>query len=247
LAGKLAFVTGGASGIGRAVAARFVAAGATVVIADIRDPSDSADAIGAYPVTLDVGDEAAVATVLAGIERDHGKLDILVNNAGILGREVPVAEQTMENFDLLLGVNLKSVHHGLRHAPRHMNDGGSIISTSSYNAFIALSDTPHYAVTKAGVNALTRNGAIDLGPRGIRVNAVCPGYVETALAGGDVVYRAAARACALGRAGKVEDLVGLYHFLAADESRYLTCQSIVIDGGWSAGVTPAAWEALSAS
>jgi NAD(P)-dependent dehydrogenase (short-subunit alcohol dehydrogenase family) len=242
LSGKRAFVTGAGGGIGLAVAARFAQAGAEVVIADINNPADAAAQIGAQAVTLDVGDEAAFAAAM----RAAGPLDIVVNNAGILGNEVPIAEQTIENFNRMLRVNLQSVHHALKHGPTVLRDGGSIINTSSYNAMIAIRETPHYAVTKAGMNALTRNGAVELGHRGIRVNSVCPAYVQSAMAGGDEVFRIAQRVCPLRRAATTDDLVGLYHFLAADESRYLTGQSIVIDGGWSAGLTPAAWDQLTA-
>ena len=242
LSGKRAFVTGAGGGIGHAVAERFAQAGAEVFIADINDPSEAAVKIGANPVKLDVGNEDAYADAL----ETAGPLDIIVNNAGILGNEVSIAEQTIENFELLMKVNLQSVHHSLKHGPKVLRDGGSIINTSSYNSMIAIRETPHYAVTKAGMNALTRNGAVELGHRGIRVNSVCPAYVQTAMAGGDEVFRIAQRVCPLQRAATTEDLIGLYHFLAADESRYLTGQSIVIDGGWSAGLTPAAWDHLTA-
>jgi NAD(P)-dependent dehydrogenase (short-subunit alcohol dehydrogenase family) len=242
LSGKRAFVTGAGGGIGLAVAERFAQAGAEVVIADIRDPSDAAQRIKAGAVTLDVGNENAFASALEAA----GPLDIIVNNAGILGAEVPIAEQSVENLDLMLKINLQSVHHALKHGQKVLRDSGSIINTSSYNAFIGIRETPHYAVTKAGMNALTRNGAVELGHRGIRVNAVCPAYVQSGMSGGDEVFRIAKRVCPLQRAATTDDLVGLYHFLAADESRYLTGQAIVIDGGWSAGLTPAAWEQLSA-
>ena len=242
LSDKRAFVTGAGAGIGLAVATRFAQAGAKVVLADISDASEAAKAIGATAVRLDVSDEAAMKSAFEAA----GPLDIIVNNAGILGNEVPISEQTIENFDKMLKVNLQSVHHSLQHGAAVMQDGGSIINTSSYNSMIAIRETPHYAVTKAGMNALTRNGAVELGSRGIRVNSVCPAYVQSGMAGGDEVFRVAKRVCPLERAATTEDLVGLYHFLASDEGRYVTGQSIVIDGGWSAGLTPAAWDALSA-
>ncbi|MEP2028212.1 MAG: SDR family oxidoreductase [Paracoccaceae bacterium] len=242
LSGKRAFVTGAGGGIGLAVATRYVQAGAEVVLADITDASEAAEATGATAVMLDVGDEAAMKAAF----EVAGPLDIIVNNAGILGIEVPIADQTIANLDKMLRVNLQSVHHALQHGAAVMRDGGSIINTSSYNSMIAIRETPHYAVTKAGMNALTRNGAVELGHRGIRVNSVCPAYVASGMSGGDEVFRVAKRVCPLERAATTDDLVGLYHFLASDEGRYMTGQSIVIDGGWSAGLTPAAWDALSA-
>jgi NAD(P)-dependent dehydrogenase (short-subunit alcohol dehydrogenase family) len=242
LDGKRAFVTGAGGGIGLAVAERFIAAGAEVVIADINDPSEAAKEIGATPVTLNVADEDGFEAALAV----SGPLDIIVNNAGILGNEVPIADQTMENFDRVISVNLKSAHHCLKHGPKVLRDGASIINTSSYNAFIAIRETPHYAVSKAGMNALTRSGAVELGHRRIRVNSICPAYVRTAMAGGAEVFRKAKRVCPIQGAATTEDLLGLYHFLASDESRYITGQSIVIDGGWSAGISPAAWDHLTA-
>jgi NAD(P)-dependent dehydrogenase (short-subunit alcohol dehydrogenase family) len=236
---KSAFVTGGAAGIGLAVARRFIDAGANVVIADLADGNAAASEIGATYLKLDVSDEQAVKeTIEQAVER-NGKLDVLVNNAGITGKEnfYKIEDGTPENLSLIFKVNTFGVFYGLKHGPKLMNDGGSIISTSSLASTMGVSGNSQYSGTKAAVDQISRIAAIELGSRGIRVNTVCPTFVRTAMGGSDVGKALAESLTALGRLGEVEDLVGLYHFLASDESSYITGQIFNVDGGWSAGLS----------
>ena len=203
LDGKNAFITGAAGGIGRAVAERFIQAGASVVITDIVDSQVVATQIGAQFIQADVGSEESI--------------------------------------------NQWGVFFGLKHAPGVMNDGGSIINTASLAAIIKMAGSGAYSATKAAVVSMTKMAALELGHRGIRVNAVCPGYIDTALGSGDEGKMISEQFTALGRVGTPEDLSGVFHFLAAEESAYMTGQALVVDGGWSCGPTPQVLETILGS
>jgi len=239
LSGKKAFITGGSAGIGLAVATRMRAAGADVVLADITDGEEAATNIGAHFLTLDVSDEDAVARALEDATNLVGKLDITINNAGITGRDnfVAITEGRAEHFAQVIDVNQKSVFYGLKHAPRWMNDGGAIINTSSMASSYALTGNSQYSATKAAVESLTKVAALELGGRGIRVNAVAPAFMRTAMGASNLGIAIADDRTAFSRLGEMKDLIGVYHFLAADESRYITGQTIAVDGGMSLGIT----------
>lgn len=238
LTGKSAFITGGASGIGRAVAESYVAQGASVVIADITDGTSVADEIGASFTRINVADENSVADALSSaVTALGGPLDIVVLNAGV-GDVGPTFEETSQDLiEKVTRVNHWGVLYGLKHAPAHMNDGGSIITTSSMAAFINLSGSGVYSAGKRAVTSMTEMSAMELGYRNIRVNSVCPGYTATALGSSEEGQKICEAFTALGRVAEVDDLTGVYVFLAADESRYVTGQSIKVDGGWSCGPT----------
>ncbi|MFC1776720.1 SDR family NAD(P)-dependent oxidoreductase [Pseudomonadota bacterium] len=242
LEGKNAYVTGAAGGIGRAVAERYLKAGARVVITDIADASGVSQETGAIFHQVDVSDEQQLARSLAKAEKQLGKLDIVVNNAGVgdVGFTFEETEQSL--IERTTRINQWGVLYGLKHAPKYMNDGGSIINTSSMAAIINLIASGVYSATKAAVISMTRMSALELGDRGIRVNAVCPGYIATALGSGDEGVDLCEAMTALGRVGTTDDLTGLYHFLASDESSYLTGQALQVDGGWSCGPSKAVLE-----
>ncbi len=244
LKGKNAYVTGAAGGIGLAVAKRFCRAGANVVITDIIDASQIAEEMGAQFHRVDVSDEGQVAESLAQAEAQLGKLDIVVNNAGIgeIGNTFEESEQAV--IERVTKINQWGVLYGLKHAPKHMNDGGSIINTASMAAFINMISTGVYSATKAAVVSMTGMSALELGERNIRVNAVCPGYIATALGSGEEGIDLCEALTALGRVGTTDDLVGIYHFLASDESSYLTGQALKVDGGWSCGPSSAVLEKI---
>jgi len=244
LEGKNAYVTGAAGGIGQAVAKRFCQAGANVVITDITDASQVAEDMGAQFHKVDVSDEEQVAESLARAETRLGKLDIVVNNAGIgeIGNTFEESEQAV--IERVTKINQWGVLYGLKHAPKHMNDGGSIINTASMAAFINMIATGVYSATKAAVVSMTSMSALELGERKIRVNAVCPGYIATALGSGDEGIDLCEALTALGRVGTTDDLVGIYHFLASDDSSYLTGQALKVDGGWSCGPSSAVLEKI---
>ena len=240
LQGKNAFVTGGASGIGRAVAEEFIAHGAAVVIADIVDATAVAEEIGAQAVTCNVAEESSVSGSLeTACKLLGGPLDIVILNAGV-GDIGPSFEKTGQALlEKTTRVNQWGVLYGLKHAPAHMNDGGSIISTSSMAAFINMPGTGVYSASKRAICSMTEMAALELGARGIRVNAVCPGYVNTALGDTEEEQRVVRTFTALKRCAEPrEDIAGVFVFLASEASRYMTGQSLKVDGGWHCGPTP---------
>ena len=232
----MALVAGGTAGIGLAVAKAFAQAGAITTIGGRRDGAAEVAAEAACRfVRLDVADESSIVAALADAAARDGKLDVLVLNAGIGQPPGPLAKLDSGAAAAVVQTNLLGTFYGLKHAPAHMNDGGSIVLTSSISA---VSGTPFeglYGATKAAVSALARSAAVDLGPRGIRVNAVQPGPTWTAL--NPMPERWSEVMAPLGRKGTVEDLVGTYLFLAADASRYLTGQAITVDGGTTLGMS----------
>jgi 3alpha(or 20beta)-hydroxysteroid dehydrogenase len=239
LEGKTAFITGGAEGIGLGVAKRYIQAGAKVVIADIADGTAIADEIGATALRLDVADEEQVKATLDKAVQKIGKLDIVVNNAGITGRDnfIAIEEGKADHLLEVFNVNAFGVFFGLKHAPESMNDDGSIIVTSSLAAVMGVPGNSQYSGTKAAINSFCQIAALELGPRRIRVNSVCPGFINTKMGASNLGTYMSSKVTALGRIGEVEELVGIYHFLAADESRYITGQVFNVDGGWTAGVS----------
>ena len=238
LEGKRAFITGAAGGIGRAVAERFIQAGASVVITDIVDSQAVAAEIGAQFIQADVGSEESVASALKQAMKQLGRLDIVVNNAGIGDVGSTLEETPQEIVERITRINQWGVLYGLKHAPGVMNDGGSIINTASLAAIIKMAGSGAYSATKAAVISMTKMAALELGHRGIRVNAICPGYIDTALGSGDEGKILSEQFTALGRVGTTSDITGVFHFLAADESSYLTGQALIVDGGWSCGPSP---------
>ena len=246
LEGKVALVAGGTAGIGLAVAKAFAQAGAITTIGGRRDGAAEVAAEAACRfVRLDVADESSIVAALADAAARDGKLDVLVLNAGIGQPPGPLAKLDSGAAAAVVQTNLLGTFYGLKHAPAHMNDGGSIVLTSSISA---VSGTPFeglYGATKAAVSALARSAAVDLGPRGIRVNAVQPGPTWTAL--NPMPERWSEVMAPLGRKGTVEDLVGTYLFLAADASRYLTGQAITVDGGTTLGMSRELLKLLTAT
>ncbi len=235
LAGKKAFITGACSGIGLAVTKRYLEAGARVVMAD---GQALADQLGALFVRVDVSDEQQVAEGLASAAQRVGKFDILLNNAGIGDLLGPMEESETDRWHRLFNINVFGVYFGLKYGPQQMNDGGSIINTASQAAITMLPDSEPYSATKASVVTMSKTAALELGARGIRVNAVCPGYIDTPMnQDTDEAYALPLVLNPLGRVGTTDDVVGLYHFLAADESSFITGQALLVDGGWTAGVT----------
>ena len=238
LDGKKAFVTGGSSGIGRGVAEALIKQGASVVIADIVDGTAVAREIGASFVTVNVAYEDSVSSALKEATNDlGGNLDIVVLNAGI-GDVGPTFVETDQGLiEKVTRINHYGVLYGLKHAPPNMNNGGSIIATSSMAAFINVPGAGVYSAGKRAVNSMTEMAALELGTRGIRVNAVCPGYTATALGSGEEGQKLCEAFTALGRVATVNDMTGIYVFLASDASSYMTGQALKVDGGWHCGPT----------
>ena len=246
LEGKRAYITGGSSGIGRAVAETFIGYGASVVIADIVDAADIGAEIGAVAVHCDVANEQSVSDSLqAASAALGGPLDIVVLNAGVGDVGPPITEVDQALVEKVTRINQWGVLYGLKHAPDSMRDGGSIICTSSMAAFINVPGSAGYSAAKRAVTSLTEMSALELGSRNIRVNCICPGYTDTAMGSGEEGRLLCEAFTALGRAATVDDLRGVYLFLAADASRYMTGQSLQVDGGWSCGPTQSLLERVT--
>ena len=250
LEGKVAVVTGAAAGNGRAIALRLAREGAAIVVNDI-------DAAGADAVVAEiaatgraiavVGDVAAEPTwdaIVARAVADLGGLDILVNNAGLI-RPYPLGQVTGADWDLTLAVNARSVLFGTQAASAVMAAGASIVNISSVAGRGAPTLSPPYAASKAAVISLTISAARALAPRGIRVNAVCPGIIDTAfnwkmdellgqqgqgLPPGEFLRRRV-ETVPLGRIGTPDDVAGVVAFLVGPDASYITGQSLNIDGG----------------
>jgi len=241
LEGKGAVVTGGGSGIGAAIAQRLHRAGANVLVADIADAADLARGWGCDFRRTDVSDEGEVVAMLDQAVAAYGRLDILVNNAAIANVH-PIAEADLARADRYFRVNALSVLAGIREGAKRMTAGGSIVNIASLSGIRATPGWGEYAMSKAAVVAATQTAAVEFGPRGIRVNAVCPGGVHTPLAvavNGDALDKVMKVLAPLGRIGQPEDIAAMVHFLASDDAAYVTGQAYLVDGGWSLGTTMA--------
>lgn len=234
---RIALVTGGAQNIGAAIADRLAHAGATVVVGDLQDSPDH------ETMFLDVSDEENVESVINDIIRVHGGLDVVVNNAGIMFEE-PVATQERSSWDRMLAVNLTGPMLVTKHATKHLakSHGAAIVNVGSIEGDRCNPHHAAYAATKSGVHGLTRATAIDLGPLGIRCNAIAPGWIDTPLNASyidghpdrDAVIGELAKLHPIGRVGSPNDVADVVAWLAGDESRFVTGQVITIDGGRTA-------------
>lgn len=256
LDGKVALITGGASGIGAATARRFAAEGARVLLADLQEDVAATLAAELGPeaaaMRCNVAEEADVAgAIRASVER-WGRLDVLFNNAGFGGASGPLEETTVADYTMTMDVLLRSVFLGIKHAAPIMKaqGSGSIVNTASVCALQAGIGGTLYTVAKAGVLMLTQAAALELAEHAIRVNAVCPGYIATPLAAGvplgesepervgGALERLRARnreSQPLARPGEPEDVAEMVLFLAGDEASWVTGQGFVVDGGLLAG------------
>ena len=226
LAGKVVLVTGAARGQGAAEAAAIAAEGGTAIATDVA----AADGV----LALDVSRAEDWARVVEHIRGEHGRLDGLVNNAGIAQRST-LAEVALEDWNRALAVNVTGAMLGIQAAAPLMGRGASIVNVGSVAALTA-HYTVAYTASKWALRGLTRVASMELGERGIRVNAVHPGYIETELvaAAPPAFRRASSEAAPLGRVGAVEDVAPLVVFLLSDESAYISGAEIPVDGGTSA-------------
>jgi 3-oxoacyl-[acyl-carrier protein] reductase len=243
LAGKAALVTGGSRGIGAAIAKRLAADGAAVAITYSASPARADEVVHAIEssggramaIRADAADPEAVRRAVAATVEAFGGIDILVNNAGI-GVIAPIEQFSMDDFERLIAVNVRGLFVASQEAVRHMRDGGRIINIGSVSsAYVPLTGGSVYALTKGAVASFTKGLARDLGPRGITVNNVQPGPVDTEMnpATSDFA-RAAVQHVALGRYARAEEIAGFVAYLAGPEASYITGANLLIDGGYSA-------------
>ena len=242
LTGQVAIVTGASRGIGRAIAMRLARDGAAVAIGYCPDdgPDEATTVVAAIEMTggraaavpADVTREAEVARLFGATQQVLGPIDIVVNNAGG-GPGGALAEATLADFDLIYALNVKSVLFSTKLAARHLNDGGRIVNVASITAVEPAPGLGVYASSKAAVCSLTQVAAMELGERGIRVNAVLPGLIATTLTR-DVppeIWERALSRTTLGRHGLPEDVAGVACFLAGPDSGWMTGQLVRVHGG----------------
>ena len=233
---KAIFITGGSSGIGLGQCLRFLEEGARVAVADIRMPPQVALEAGAVFLECDVTVREQVINAFEAAATALGPLDVISHNAGRPGKGSHLTESDETVLADVLALNVYGTYYILKYGPRHMRDGGSIITTASVAGLQQNEGFFDYSATKAATISMTKTAAVELGLRGIRCNAVAPGPVKTPmLPPGHILNTLAKQLSALGRIAEVEDVVGVYHFLASDQSRYVTGHTLIVDGGRLAG------------
>lgn len=242
LSGKIALVTGASRGIGRGIAGKLAALGATVLInyngseqkaqeaaAEITAAGGRADCIG-----CDVSDFAACGSMVEQIIAKYGRVDILVNNAGVT-RDNLIMRMSEEDYDKVLNINLKGAFNTMRHLSRYFlkQRSGKIINISSVSGVLGNAGQANYSASKAGLIGLTKSVARELAARGVCVNAVAPGFIDTDMtrALSEKAREAGVAAVPMGRMGSVEDIAEAVAFLAGDRANYITGQVICVDGG----------------
>jgi NAD(P)-dependent dehydrogenase (short-subunit alcohol dehydrogenase family) len=248
LAGKIALVTGGAGGIGRATSLAYAREGAKVAVVDVDGAAarEVAQAITslhgeAIGIETDVSRSDQVASMVEQVVAHFGRLDIAFNNAGIDIEHEPLAKITEEAFDKLMSVNVKGVWLCMKYEILQMlkQGGGAIVNTSSIGGLIGAARQPIYGATKHAVLGMTKAAAVEYGRKGIRINAVCPGIIRT-----EMTERAVARdprraahieqAHPIGRIGEAEDIARSVVFLSSDDAAFIIGHSLAVDGGFTA-------------
>ncbi len=247
--GKVALVTGAASGMGLATAQAFAEAGAAVVLADVREDLVKAEAqrlmadgYQAIAVRCDVSDDADVAAMVDRTVAEFGRLDAAFNNAGVMARVVPTAESTRDEWDRVIGINLRGVWSCMKYELRQMERQGSgaIVNNASVGALTGNPGIGSYIASKHGVVGLTRTAALEYIKLGIRVNAVNPGLIDTQIArdvvsGNEQAYGEAERHVPIGRAGRPEEIASAVLWLCSAGASYVVGHDLTVDGGMTVG------------
>lgn len=242
---KVALVTGAATGMGLATARAFAEAGAAVVLADVREDLVTAEAQKlvsagrkAIAVRCDVSDDAQVEAMLERTVAEFGRLDAAFNNAGVMARIVPTAESTREEWDRVIGINLRGVWSCMKYELRQMErqGGGAIVNNASVGALTGNPGIGSYIASKHGVIGLTRTAALEYIKHGIRVNAVNPGLIDTQVArdvvsGNEQAYTDIAKSVPIGRAGRPEEIASAVLWLSSSGASYVVGQAVTVDGG----------------
>lgn len=249
LEGKVALVTGGTSGIGRETALLFTKAGAKVVVAGRREleGNETVDLIRAAGgdglfVKTDVSKGPEVAALVQKAVEKFGCLDIAFNNAGIEGAWVPIIRQSEEDWDRTINVNLKGVWFCLKYEIRQMlkqGGGGAIVNMASVTGLIGSVGAGAYSASKHGVIGLTKTAALENAKSGIRINAVCPGVIETPMSerlfGAPAIHKSVVGLHPVGRLGRPVEIAEAVVWMCSDRASFMTGQSLVLDGGFLAG------------
>jgi meso-butanediol dehydrogenase/(S,S)-butanediol dehydrogenase/diacetyl reductase len=240
LADKTAIVTGGSTGIGKAISEKFIEYGADVVIAARSEAAgrETAEELGCEFVQCDVSDYDQVEALVDATVEEFGGLDIVVNNAGI-GQSGSIEEMSVEEWQTVLNVNLSGVMYGSRAAMPHLRESdGCIVNVASIFGLVGGPGAPAYSAAKGGVVNLTRELAVDYAGEGVRINSVCPGFVETPMTDDyldeEQFYEFVRGQTPMGRVAEPDEISGIVAFLASDEASYITGANIPVDGGWTA-------------
>ena len=247
LADKIAIVTGGASGLGKAIVERFAQEGSKVVVADLNEDAgqEIASNVGGLFVKTDVTDAAAVEALVAQAVAQYGRLDIMVNNAGIDGVQAPIAEADDDNWHKVIDINLNGVYYGMKHGIAAMlkaGNGGSVINMASIAGMVGFANIPPYTASKAAVINMARAAAQEYGKDNIRVNAICPTAILTPLvehfidtSADPAAQRAGLESMnALPGMPEAIDVANAALFLASDEARFVSGVVLPIDGAYTA-------------
>ncbi len=240
LQGKIAVITGAGSGMGAAMAAAFCAEGARVVAADISGrQNDVASRLGGacIPAHVDVADAESIQAMLDTAMREFGRLDVLCNNAGVQGDNTKTADYPLAEFDRIMAVNCRGVFMGMKYAIPLMQKtgGGSIVNTSSMASLVAFPGMAAYCASKGAVSMLTKLTASEYAAEKIRVNAILPGAIDTAMVEAlpPAVRAGAIQGTLMGRLGQPSEIANLAVFFASDESSFITGTLVPVDGGYT--------------